>query len=179
MEIDETYVGGKAINSSFDPVTKTLRTKFSNKTPVVSLVQRDGTKRSMVIERVTAVNLGAAIAENVAQGARVHTDDSRLYFKVKGTHEHHAVNHSKKEYARRENGFTAHTNTVESSFSLLKRGVYGTFHSVSKKHLPLYLAEFDHRWNTRKVSDGERTVAGLAKAKGKRLTYRAIKTARR
>ena len=54
-------------------------------------------------------------------------------------------------------------------FSLLKRGVIGTFHSVSKKHLPLYLAEFDHRYNTRKQSDGERTIAGMKKARGKRL----------
>ena len=67
-----------------------------------------------------------------------------------------------------------HTNTVESSFSLLKRGVVGTFHSLSKKYLPLYLAEFDHRWNTRKDTDGERTVDGLKMAKGKRLTYRAM-----
>jgi hypothetical protein len=65
-----------------------------------------------------------------------------------------------------------HTNTIEGVFSLLKRGIVGTFHSVSGKHLPLYLAEFDHRWNHRKTSDGERTVAALKKAEGKRLMYR-------
>lgn len=175
VEVDETYVGGKARNVGFDEKKMTLRTVFSNKTPVVSLVERDGTKRSMVMTRVTAAGLQAAINENVASEARVHTDDSRLYLKVNATHEHHAVNHSKKQYALKKNGFTAHTNTVESSFSLLKRGVYGTFHSVSQKHLHLYLAEFDHRWNTRKASDGERTVSGLKKSKGKRLIYRAIK----
>jgi hypothetical protein len=58
----------------------------------------------------------------------------------------------------------------ESKFSLLKRGVVGTFHSVRKKHLPLYLAEFDHRYNERKVTDGERTVSALRLAEGKRLT---------
>jgi hypothetical protein len=97
------------------------------------------------------------------------------YRKIAGAHTHHAVNHSAGEYARKEGDFTVHTNTVESSFSQLKRGVIGTFHNISKKHLPLYLAEFDHRWNHRKVSDGERTVAGLVKARGKRLTYKAIK----
>lgn len=56
--------------------------------------------------------------------------------------------------------------------ALLKRGVIGTFHSVSEKHLPLYLAEFDHRWNHRKTTDVERTIAGLKKAEGKRLTYK-------
>jgi hypothetical protein len=87
------------------------------------------------------------------------------------------VKHSAKEYARREDGQVSHTNTVEGFFSLLKRGVIGTFHQVSKQHLHLYLAEFDHRYNHRKVTDGERTVAGLVKARGKRLTYKAIKGA--
>ena len=86
------------------------------------------------------------------------------------------VNHARKEYYRTErDGSTTTTNSAESSFSLLKRGIIGTFHSVSKHHLPLYLAEFDFRWNQRKVTDGERTVAALKKAPGKRLTYKAIK----
>lgn len=71
----------------------------------------------------------------------------------------------------------AHTNTVEGSFSLLKRGIIGTFHSVSKKHLHRYLAEFDFRWNHRKVTDGERAGAAIRKTAGKRLTYHAIKKA--
>jgi hypothetical protein len=66
------------------------------------------------------------------------------------------------------------TNGVEGFFSLLKRGVMGTFHHISEQRLPLYLAEFDHRHNTRKLTDGERTVIGLGKAAGKRLTYRPI-----
>jgi hypothetical protein len=82
--------------------------------------------------------------------------------------------HSKKEYAVQKTGFVAHTNTVESSFSLIKRGIYGTFHHVSKHHLPLYLAEFDHRWNTRKDSDTERTEKALRKSRGKRLSYRPL-----
>jgi hypothetical protein len=128
------------------------------------------------MERVTSENLAAAVVANVKGGAAVVTDAYPAYRRLSGTHAHHSVNHSAGEYARRISpDLLAHTNTVESSFSLLKRGVYGTFHSVSKKHLHLYLAEFDHRWNTRKDSDGERTVAGIKKAKGKRLTYRAIK----
>lgn len=174
VEVDETYVGGKE-RRNYDPEKGKIKTGWNNKTPVVSLVQRDGTKRSNVMERVTASGLQSAIRENVAESARVHTDDSHLYSKVNLTHEHHAVNHSAKEYVVKKDGFKAHTNSVESSFSLLKRGVYGTFHSISKKHLHLYVAEFDHRWNTRKDSDGFRTVAGLKKARGKRLTYRAIR----
>jgi len=85
-----------------------------------------------------------------------------------------SVNHSAKEYARWEGDFLVHTNTVESSFSLLKRGIVGAFHHVSKHHLPLYLAEFDHRWNTRKDSDTERTNKGLKKSRGKRLQYNPL-----
>ncbi len=77
--------------------------------------------------------------------------------------------HGKGEYARG----TAHVNTAESFFSLLKRGVYGTFHHVSKRHLHRYATEFEFRWNHRKVKDGVRTVAALRATEGKRLVYRA------
>ena len=65
------------------------------------------------------------------------------------------------------------TNTVEGFFSILKRGVYGTFHSVSKHHLHRYLSEFEFRYNTRKLDDGERTLAAIRRAEGKRLLYAA------
>jgi hypothetical protein len=73
---------------------------------------------------------------------------------------------------RREKDRVVTTNGVEGYFSLLKRGVVGTFHHVSEQHLPLYLAQFDHRHNTRFLTDGERTVIGLKKVVGKRLMYR-------
>jgi hypothetical protein len=73
---------------------------------------------------------------------------------------------------------TRSAETVSRYFSLLKRGVIGTFHHVSKKHLPLYLAEFDARYSARKVTDGERTVTSLAKMEGKRLTYKTPKSAK-
>jgi len=121
--------------------------------------------------------LKTAVVEHVEEGSKVVSDGYPAYRKIDGAHKHHAVNHSAGEYARREGHFIAHTNTVESSFSLLKRGVYGTFHSVSPQHLGKYCAEFDFRWNTRAVTDGERAVTGLKMAKGKRLTYKAIKGA--
>jgi len=175
VEMDETYVGVKV--PAFGKRRVGRPGPESHKVPVVSLVERNGNKRSMVMERVTSRNLKAAVMEHVEEGSKVVSDGFPAYRKIDGSHAHHAVNHSAGEYARKEGDFVVHTNTVESSFSLLKRGGIGTFHNVSKKHLPLYLAEFDHRWNHRKVSDGERTVAGLVKAKGKRLTYKAIKGA--
>ena len=174
IEMDETYVGGRL------PPRGTLKKlgrpgPDSHKVPVVSLVQRDGSKRSMVMERITSANLKAAVVEHVKEGSKVVSDGYPAYRKIAGAHTHHSVNHSAGEYARKEGDFTVHTNTVESSFSLLKRGIMGAFHHISKHHLPLYLAEFDFRWNQRKVTDGERTVSALKKASGKRLTYKAIK----
>jgi ISXO2-like transposase domain len=64
------------------------------------------------------------------------------------------------------------SNTVESVFSLIRRGVVGTFHSISRKHLPNYLNEFQFRWDTRKMNDGQRVAAAIKQIDGKRLEYR-------
>jgi transposase-like protein/DNA-directed RNA polymerase subunit RPC12/RpoP len=161
IEADETYVGGKTRGHG--------RHFMGNKVPVVSLVERGGRVRSQVMRHVTGKNLKEVLKSNVEPSATIMTDDFRAYRKAaKDFAKHESVNHSAKEYVRGD----AHTNTVEGFFSLLKRGVVGTFHHISEQHLPLYLAEFDHRHNTRFLTDGERTVIGLQKANGKRLTYR-------
>ncbi len=84
--------------------------------------------------------------------------------------DHQSVKHSAEEYVRGD----VYTNTVESSFALLKRGIMGTSHQCQQETSALYLAEFDHRWNHRKTTDGERTEVGLGKVEGKRLTYRGL-----
>jgi hypothetical protein len=98
------------------------------------------------------------------------TDESNVYTKTgrefKG---HGTVNHSIKEYVR---GAFFHSNTVENYFSILKRGVNGNYQWVSAKHLKRYLGEFDFRYNTRDVSDIERTALAAKGIQGKRLTYR-------
>ena len=99
------------------------------------------------------------------------TDDSAVYGPIgKDFASHVTVNHSAGEYTR--TGGFHHTNTVESHFALLKRGVYGTFHNLSEAHLGRYLVEFDFRANTRHLTDAERSDAILTGAKGKRLMYR-------
>ncbi|MGB9489657.1 MAG: transposase [Terriglobales bacterium] len=90
---------------------------------------------------------------------------------------HDVVTHTLKEYARRENGRLITTNTVEGFFSLVKRGVYGTYHHVGRAYLQQYLNEFDFRYNARKVSDSERTILALKASEGKRLTLREPKSA--
>lgn len=81
------------------------------------------------------------------------------------------VCHKEHEYMR-DDGVT--TNTVESSFAVLKRGIMGIYHSVTKKHLPRYVNEFDFRWNTRKARDGDRIVAAVQGAQAKRLDYKTL-----
>ena len=78
---------------------------------------------------------------------------------------HETVNHSRKEYVRGD----AHTNTVEGFFALLKRGIVGSFHSVSRQHLGRYVDEFAYRYDRRKMTDGDRTVAAIKASEGKRL----------
>ena len=105
------------------------------------------------------------------------TDDARIYRKIaKRFASHDAVNHSAGEYARGD----AHTNTVEGYFSILKRGLIGTFHHVSPQHLGRYVSEFDFRYNTRTAkgfTDAERSDLALKRITGKRLTYRRTKAA--
>ena len=101
------------------------------------------------------------------------TGDDRLLSYVSICKEfagHRSVNHSADEYVRL--GGFVHTNTVENYFSILKRGIYGTYQHVSEAHLHLYLGEFDFRHSTRKMSDMERTELAATGIVGKRLTYR-------
>ncbi len=168
VEVDETYVGGKNIGAGH-------RHTYDNKTPVVSLVEQGGNKRSFVMQKVTAKNLREVVVQNVQAGSQINTDELRAYKKLRDRYTHKPVNHSKKEYVRSyKDGTKVTTNTVESSFSLLKRGVYGTFHHVSRTHLQRYVDEFDFRWNERNVMDKERTLKALEGAKGKRLSYKPL-----
>lgn len=162
VEVDETYVGGKAKNvHNGKPVPK--------KHAVVSLVERDGEVRSFHVTNVTSKTLRPMIVKNADRASYLMTDDSVVYPKIGEEFAGHgSVNHSADEYVR---GTFWHTNTVESYFATLKRGVMGTFHSISEQHLPRYLAEFDFRYNNRNLTDGEKATALIAGAKGKRLTY--------
>ena len=99
------------------------------------------------------------------------TDQGGQYYHVgKEFNRHEKVNHDRDEYVRGD----AYTNTAECRFSLMKRAVYGTHHSISEAHLPRYLAEWDFKWNTRGMKDGERAAAALKGIEGKRLTYRIL-----
>ncbi|HEV2498273.1 MAG TPA: IS1595 family transposase [Terriglobia bacterium] len=184
VEVDETYIGGKLRTGPQAVITgerpKDWLAGTSNKAPVVSLVERGGKVRSIHVANVTAANLKEVIRQNVEPTAHVMTDESCVYdFVGKQYARHSTVNHSEKEYARTESdGIMASTNTVEGFFSLLKRGVYGSFHRISKEHLHRYLSEFDFRYNSRDVTDGERRQLAIKAMAGKRLTYYPAKGGR-
>jgi hypothetical protein len=106
----------------------------------------------------------------VDYNARILTDDFPAYDGIgkEFAGGHRRVRHSKREYVRG----TTHTNTAESSFAIIKRGIMGIYHNVSKEHLNRYLWQFDFIWNARKMNDGERTVLAIKLAEGKRLMYK-------
>jgi transposase-like protein len=168
VEADETYVGGKP-----RPGTgKHPKGRGTKKTAVMVMVERAGSIRRRVVADVSGRTLRAALKECVDISAKIITDEWRGYtgigYRYNG---HETVRHGVGEYVR--DGWI-HTNTAESSFAILKRGITGIYHAVSKRHLHRYVGEFDFRWNGRRMNDGERTVAAIQSATGKRLMYRYV-----
>ena len=133
----------------------------------MALVQRGGIVKSQVVNRVTGKNLKEFICENVDNSSIVMTDEFKSYKMLRKDFNHKFVRHSIGEYVR---GNT-HTNTIEGYFSLLKRGITGIFHHISKKHLHRYLNEFDFRYNMRRQDDGALASKLLNGIEGKRLMY--------
>jgi transposase-like protein len=182
IEADETYVGGKQQNKHANKRLKNAAGGLG-KEMVFALIDREtGKARSFHLPSVNAANLRPIL------NAQLNTAKTRLMTDGEGQYRilapmfasHESVNHSGGEYVRGD----AHTNTVEGYFSILKRGIIGTFHHVSPQHLQRYVTEFDFRYNNREtktkidgkwmktgLNDTERADALLAGVKGKRLTY--------
>ncbi len=171
VEADETFVGGKEKNKH-----KRLRNKKNiggaGKEAVFSLVERGGKVRSQRVARVNAKTLRPILTAQIDAATSLMTDGAGQYRHMhKDFARHEMVNHEIDEYVRGD----AHTNTIEGYFSILKRGIIGTYHHISPQHLKRYLAEFDYRYNERaslEVDDAlrmEKSVSGIV---GKRLTYR-------
>jgi transposase-like protein len=151
VEMDETYVRGKISGKGQGYARK-------QKQVVIGIRQRGGDLRFFHARDASAGTLAQYVKENVSQDVEVLiTDDWPGYKNAMPTAridgEHKTVNHRIKEYARYENGACISTNTIESAFSLLKRGIMGSWHKISAKHLPAYLDEMTFRFNRRKRSD--------------------------
>lgn len=165
VECDEVYCGGKPRPGTGPH----KRGRGTDKTPVFVAVERNGQIRRRVVANVTAKTLKAAVREAVDTSAKLMTDENSAYIGLAPEYaSHETVCHSTKEYARGD----VHTNTAESSNALIKRGLMGIYHAVSKEYLHRYLWQWDFCWNNREMNDGERTVAAIKAAEGKRLMYR-------
>jgi transposase-like protein len=171
LEVDETYVGRK-------PGTK-VRPGAGHMNAVVALVERNGEARSFHVPNVRAETLRSVIAVHASRDSHLRTDELPAYQGIGWNFaSHESVKHSADEYVRGD----AHTNTIEGFFSILKRGINGTYQHVSEEHLKRYLAEFDFRYSNRValgVDDESRAARIVIGAKGKRLTYRTTGGGRR
>ena len=170
VEADETHVGGKPRYRRPHRADGKYTWKHKRKAPVFGAVCREtGQVRARVIPDVKVKNLRAACDELIDKSSRLITDELIGYRNIgKEYASHDSVSHSSGEYVRGD----VTTNTIEGFWSLFKRGIYGTFHNVSREHLQRYVDEFEFRYNHRKLEDGERTVAAIRGAEGKRLVYR-------
>lgn len=171
---DETYIGGKPRYKSGSMRAEGGEKHYPPKAKVFTLLNRDtGEVRSRVVPDVTADTLSQAIMQSVdVDRSRLWTDESHVYNRV-GTFfglGHDAVYHAGHEYARGE----ITTNAVESFFGQLKRSIDGTHHHVSHEHLHRYLAEFDFRYTTRRMTDAQRVNRLMGQTANRRLSYRPL-----
>ena len=172
IEADETYVGGKPRAYEKGTPGRPGR-RNRKKTPVFTLVQRGGDVRSFPVWQgnVTGNNLKAVIREQVDREAKIFTDELTAYVGLRREFaEWDFVTHSRKEYVRGD----VHVNTAEGYFSILKRGINGTYHHVSREHLQRYLDEFSFRYSTRKLTDSARLQRIVDQARGRRLSYKPL-----
>lgn len=166
VELDETFLGGKPKNNFH----RNRTADAGKKTAVMTLLDRRGDVKSVMVPNVRAKTLQGLAKPIVDRSATIVTDGHQSYEGLdEHFHQHFIVDHNK-TFVRG----VIHTNFAESYHSLLKRGIIGTFHNVSDRHLPRYLAEFDRRWNTRKQRDGVRVVDVINTAFGKRLRFAEV-----
>ena len=137
IEIDETYLGGKAENKHISE--KVAAKGIFQKNIVLGMLERDREVRGFVIDEAKRDTI-------MAKGSEIITDEHKAYYWLYSQFQHQVVNHSKGEYKK---GADTHTNSIEGFWSTLKRAVYGIYHHVSKKHLQHYVNEFTFRYNNR------------------------------
>jgi transposase-like protein len=171
VEADETFIWRKGEYPK-------VRGGYSHKMCVMTLVERGGNARSFVIDKVTQKETSMIISANISREAHMMTDTASYYRWAKhDVASHEMVNHFAGEYVRYGENFAIHTNTVESYYSVFKRGMKGVYQHCAEKHLHRYAAEFDFRHNNRialGVDDVARTEQAVKGIVGKRLTYRTV-----
>lgn len=169
VEVDEVYLGGKEQNKHMRQRMYGDRGSVAPKVVVIGMREKHGRIKAKHVIGSGAISLQNAIRENVEQGSTLHTDEYGAYIGLRREYKHRTVNHSKDEYSK--NGVT--TNSVESAFALLRRGIHGTFHHISVAHVERYINEFTWRLNEGNVKRHslERLDSFIAAITGKRITY--------
>jgi len=170
VEVDETYIGGKARN--MHKAVKEQRitgTGGKDKSIVFGMIERGGDVKTQVVARSSKRTLQSLIAEAVLPGSRVYSDALKSYDGLTMHYQHQVIDHAK-SYVDGQ----VHTNTMENYWSLLKRTLKGTYVSVEPFHLHRYLDEQAFRFNERKGTDGTRFDLAVSQIGGKRLTYKRL-----
>ena len=171
VEIDEVYIGGKEANRHESKRLNKDR-GLAGKIPIVGMREKYGRVKAVKIKHVDAYTINKIVEENIELGSELHTDEHRAYIDVELKYTHSSISHNAGEYS--VNGVT--TNGIESVWALLKRGIYGVYHSVIEKHLSRYINEFSFRLNDGNAKNHTYVrLASLFKhCIGSRITYKEL-----
>ena len=176
VEADETYVGGKEKNKHY-PKRRSLKDKtkrndgtaYVDKKVVIGIIERSGKVVLKHVPNATKENMVSLIEKHVPKGSKIYTDEFKAYKSLGKQYTHDTVKHALQVYVSGE----VHTNTIESFWSVLKRGLYGIYHQVSEKHLERYLDEFSARFNERDLGSEDKIRLFLEQSES-RLTYKSL-----
>ncbi len=169
VEADETYLQGKVSNMHQKKQKEVLTKGTTRGIAVIGAVERGGEVRAQVIEKTNYDSVIPFLVKSVHQGTKLMTDEHVVYGTMDRLYKHQTIKHMLKEYVRGE----VHTNTIENFWSVLKRGIYGTYHFISTKHVQNYLEEFAFRFNSRDITEAQR-FDKLVSLSNHRITYKQL-----